>query len=106
MATRHPFDPGPAVLVAHRCDEHRGLAPVNNQASMLVTYAAEMVPKAYALGRGSNHEEIHAECGGCLAEEVEGLYQQLLDTLDVMADALTARAEMRRELERSRKFGL
>jgi hypothetical protein len=97
-------EPGPTALVAHRCDDHRNLAPINNLGSMLVIYAAERRPQALAIGKGANGEEIHAECGGCLADDIDALYQAYLDALDLVADTLKSRAEMRRDLERFRKF--
>lgn len=97
---------GPNVLVAHRCDEHRGCAPVNKQADALAVYVAERQPSLRPLGQGPNHEEIHAECGACIAADVEALYQVNLDLLDLIADTLTSRAQLRAELDRFKKFSL
>lgn len=95
---------GPNLLVAHRCTEHRLMAPVNNAGMSLVIYPTEGTATARALGAGPNGEEIKAECGGCIAEQVEELYQVTLDMLDLVAEALIARAHMRRDLERIQKF--
>ena len=95
---------GPTALVAHRCHEHRNLAPINDQGDLLVMYAAEKRPAAYPLGRGGNGEQIHAECGGCLATDTEELYQVALDLLDTIADLLRSRAELRAEKARMERF--
>jgi hypothetical protein len=101
---RHPLDPGPVPLVAHRCAEHLNVTPINNKSAALVVYVAEKQPTAFPLGKGRNGEEITAECGGCLAEEVEGLYQLNLDLLDLVAATLISRAELRRKLRRYETF--
>ena len=98
------FRDGPNLLVAHRCAEHRYVAPINNVAEGLVIYPHEGQATARPLGKGPNGEEIKAECGGCLADQVEGLYQLTLDLLDLAADTLTSRAELRRELDRYKHF--
>lgn len=95
---------GPRALVAHRCHDHRNLAPLNNQGELLVMYAAEKRPAAFPLGRGGNGEEIHAECGGCLAADTEELYNAMLDLLDGYADLLRSHAELRAAKERLERF--
>lgn len=64
-------------------------------------YQAERQPKAFPLG-----SDTTAECGGCLAEQVEGLYQMHLDHLELIGDLLTSRAELRQKLEIHERFGL
>lgn len=95
---------GPNLLVAHRCTEHRHVAPINNAGMSLVIYPHEGQATARALGAGPEGQEIKAECGGCLADQVEELYQLTLDLLDLFADSLTSRAELRVELDRHKRF--
>jgi hypothetical protein len=82
------------------------MAPLNNAAEALTIYPFEGRPHAHILGTGPRGERITAECGGCIAEEVEGLYQTVLDLMDTIADQLTAHAELRRKLETQERFGL
>lgn len=98
------FRDGPNLLVAHRCAEHRYMAPINNVAEGLVIYPFEGTATARPLGKGPHGEEIKAECGGCLADQVEGLYQLSLDLLDLVADTLTSHAELRRKVEGFERF--
>lgn len=91
------------ALVAHRCIEHQGLAPLNPDASILVVYVPEYRPTAYPLLEVEG-SRVTAECGGCLAEQVEGLYQINLDLLDLLADLLLSRAELRSELAMRKKL--
>lgn len=98
---RYMGAPGPQALVAHRCDEHRNLAPTNNEAHLLVMYAAEKRPTGYQIGA-----DTKAECGGCIAADLDALYHAYLDVLDLAADAMTARAEMRQKLETAQRFGI
>jgi hypothetical protein len=80
------------------------MAPVNNAGMSLVIYPNEGQATARALGSGPQGEEIKAECGGCVGEQVEELYQLTLDLLDLVADTLTSRAQLRADLERHKRF--
>jgi hypothetical protein len=80
------------------------MGPLNSDAVGIVIYPAEGKITARPLGEGEGGERIKAECGGCIGEQVEGLYQLTLDLLDLVADTLRSRAEIRRELERHRRF--
>jgi hypothetical protein len=77
---------------------------MNNAGMSLVIYPHEGQATARALGTGPNQEQITAECGGCLGDQVEELYQLTLDLLDLVADTLTSRAQIRRELEMAKRF--
>jgi len=82
------------------------MAPLNNAGEALAVYPHEGRPTLRALGEGPNGERFRAECGGCVAELMEQLYQLNLDLLDTMADTLTSHAELRVKLESRVRFGL
>jgi hypothetical protein len=95
--------PADQILTAHRCNEHHDLAPMNRDAVMLVVYAADRRPTAYPLLEVDAYR-VEAECGGCLGEQVEALYQINLDLLDLIADLLLSRAQLRHSKELQARF--
>lgn len=76
-------------LVAHRCKEHEAVEPLNADATVLCLYVADRQPGYKPLTGAA------AECGACLGEQIDAVYQQFLDALDVIADLLRAHAEIR-----------
>lgn len=81
-------------LVAHRCAAHRNVAPINHDADSVLVYAPDSRPRTLAI-QGAAEGKVRAECGGCLAEQVDALWTLHLDLLDLAADALTGRALIR-----------
>jgi hypothetical protein len=82
------------TLVAHRCPRHRSVSPINQDADTVLVYAPDSRPRALAI-QGAAEGSVRAECGGCLAEQVDVLWMLHLDLLDLAADALTGRALVR-----------
>jgi hypothetical protein len=83
----------PLAIIAHRCVEHADYAPLNGDAVAMVHYPHEGPTSIRPM------DTFRGECGACLGEQVEVIWQEYLNMLDVVADCLRAHAELRRKHE-------
>ena len=75
------------IVIGYRCARHREVRQLNAQGTMRLTYFPQ------------NGSTPAAECGACVAEEVEFIYAKYLDVLDLTADLLRSHCELRRKTE-------
>jgi hypothetical protein len=84
------LDPVQAVVLAHRCPAHIAVNPLNRHADSLIGLRdGEDVPRGRLM-------EAEAECGACLAEEVDVSWSSFLEAIESLSALLWLHARDRR----------
>jgi hypothetical protein len=78
------------VVLAHRCPRHIGVAPLNREADNLIRRRDDKDLACRPL------LDIEAECGACLAEEVEASWSSFLEAIEILSALLWLHARDRR----------